>query len=49
MGEGWRSSPGEALYSRKRPERKPADVRLVPYCVWGNRGENQMRVWLPEV
>lgn len=49
MGEGWRSSSGEALYSRKRPERKPADVRLVPYCVWGNRGENQMRVWLPEV
>ena len=49
MGEGWRSSSGEALYSRKRPERKPADVLLVPYCVWGNRGENQMRVWLPEV
>ena len=46
--EGWRTQLSPELYSAKRPEREPADIRLVPYCVWGNRGENQMRVWLPE-
>ena len=46
--EGWRAQPQQALYSRERPQRQPADIRLIPYYAWGNRGENQMRVWLPE-
>ena len=46
--EGWRAQTQQALYSRERPQRQPADIRLIPYYAWGNRGENQMRVWLPE-
>ena len=46
--EGWRTQPTQELYSRERPQRQAADIRLVPYYTWGNRGENQMRVWLPE-
>ena len=46
--QGWRVKPCSQLYSSQRPQRETADIRLVPYCVWGNRGENQMRVWLPE-
>ena len=46
--EGWRTQPVSTLYSRERPQRKPADIRLIPYYTWGNRGLGQMRVWLPE-
>ena len=46
--EGWRTVPAQELYSRQRPQREPVEIRLVPYYTWGNRGENQMRVWLPE-
>lgn len=46
--EGWRVQPTEELYSQKRPDQEPEEIRLVPYYTWGNRGENQMRVWLPE-
>lgn len=46
--EGWRIQPARELYSQKRPDREPVEIHLVPYYTWGNRGENQMRVWLPE-
>ncbi|MGI6255886.1 MAG: glycoside hydrolase family 127 protein [Acutalibacter sp.] len=46
--EGWRAHPASSLYTRERPQREPADIHLVPYYAWGNRGLNQMRVWLPE-
>lgn len=46
--EGWRVQPTVELYSQKRPDQEPEEIRLVPYYTWGNRGENQMRVWLPE-
>lgn len=46
--EGWRTRPSQKLYSRQRPEREPVEIVMVPYYTWGNRGENQMRVWLPE-
>ncbi len=36
----------EDLYSRIRPERKSVVLKAVPYYTWGNRGENQMRVWM---
>ena len=48
VAEGWQAKPTEELYTRQRPPREAADIRLVPYYTWGNRGENQMRVWLPE-
>lgn len=28
------------------PEGRSVEVRLVPYHLWGNRGEGEMRVWL---
>ncbi|MBN1509178.1 MAG: glycoside hydrolase family 127 protein [Sedimentisphaerales bacterium] len=39
---------GSALYreiSREPP--KPADIRLIPYYAWGNRGDSEMTVWIP--
>lgn len=46
--EGWRTCSSQELYSRKHPQREPEMIHMVPYYTWGNRGENQMRVWLPE-
>ncbi len=40
------SKPG--LYSRIPPEREPFQAVAVPYYTWGNRGLNQMRVWMPQ-
>lgn len=34
------------LYTRQKPAQTPAKLTLVPYYAWGNRGENQMRVWI---
>ncbi|MBR1663606.1 MAG: glycoside hydrolase family 127 protein [Ruminococcus sp.] len=39
------SYDGDSLYSDKAPEYTPITARAVPYYTWGNRGENQMRVW----
>lgn len=36
------------LYSDKKPALTPCIAKAVPYYLWGNRGENQMRVWIPE-
>ena len=46
--EGYVLKPTEALYSDKRPELESRDILLVPYYTWGNRGLNEMRVWIPE-
>lgn len=46
--QGWRVQPATELYFWDRPQRKQVEVKLVPYYTWANRGENQMRVWLPE-
>ncbi len=40
------SDPDE-LYFVDGYEEKPRELRLIPYFMWGNRGLNQMRVWLP--
>lgn len=37
-----------ALYSFEKPVYIPCEAIAVPYYTWGNRGENQMRVWLPD-
>lgn len=37
-----------ALYCDERPQEEDCDITLVPYYAWSNRGENEMRVWIPE-
>lgn len=44
---GSRAEVFPALYSLKKPAKTPEILTAVPYYTWGNRGENQMRVWLP--
>lgn len=36
----------DGLYSEDAPKRTPVTAVAVPYFTWGNRGENQMRVWI---
>jgi DUF1680 family protein len=43
-GSGWPNT----LYRRISPEEpKAADVRLIPYYAWANRGDSEMTVWIP--
>lgn len=37
------------LYTYKRPELKPITATFIPYYAWANRGDNDMRVWVPEL
>ncbi|MCM1266690.1 MAG: glycoside hydrolase family 127 protein [Bacteroidales bacterium] len=46
--EGYRETVNEALYSFDRQKAQPCQITFVPYYTWGNRGLNQMRVWIPE-
>ena len=46
---GYRLECDAVLYSARRPRAVPYTVRMVPYHAWANRGENEMRVWLPEL
>ena len=46
--EGYRETVNENLYSYEAPEEKECMITLVPYYTWGNRGLNQMRVWISE-
>lgn len=46
--EGFRETVREELYSYEPPKAEPCQITLVPYYTWGNRGLNQMRVWMPE-
>lgn len=45
--DGVRTHFDSSLYSTKSPTFTKAEITAVPYYLWGNRGENQMRVWLP--
>ena len=38
----------DALYSEERPKRTDVTLTAIPYYAWANRGENQMRVWMPK-
>jgi len=38
----------QKLYDSRPSVYEPQEIRLIPYCHWGNRGENEMRVWLTE-
>ena len=48
QAEGYRVVSADTLYSMTKPEKKECMITAVPYYTWGNRGINQMRVWLPE-
>ena len=37
----------DSLYSKKTPQYRPCMAHAVPYYTWGNRGLNEMRVWMP--
>ncbi len=45
--KGVRVSGQDRLYSMEKPEEKAVTLTAVPYYTWGNRGEGQMRVWVP--
>ena len=47
--EAVRRERTENLYTSVRPEEESCFAVAVPYYTWGNRGENQMRVWMNEV
>ena len=34
---------------RREPLFEAAELHGIPYFLWANRGENQMRVWLPYI
>ncbi len=38
----------DELYSSEKPASEPVTITAIPYYAWGNRGLNEMRVWLPE-
>ena len=46
--DGYRMQSGPELYSRNRPQPSSCTIKAIPYYLWGNRGLNQMRVWVPE-
>ncbi len=41
-------APDDELYSTAEPTTAPAMLKAVPYCLWNNRGEGEMRVWIRE-
>jgi len=47
--EGCRLVPEdpEALYFTDTYQYKNCTLKLIPYFMWGNRGVNQMRIWIP--
>lgn len=46
--QGYREAVNEELYTFDAPKAELCQIILVPYYTWGNRGLNQMRVWMPE-
>ena len=38
----------DKLYASQSCVYESREISLIPYCQWGNRGENEMRVWLNE-
>ncbi|MBQ4050718.1 MAG: glycoside hydrolase family 127 protein [Oscillospiraceae bacterium] len=37
----------DALYFTDEYREEESELKLIPYFMWGNRGINQMRIWLP--
>jgi hypothetical protein len=40
--------PDDALYSARPPLLRPFGFTAVPYCMWNNRGDGEMLVWMRE-
>lgn len=43
-----RAVPTAELYSDEPPVMMEQPLTAIPYFAWGNRGLNEMRVWIPE-
>ena len=39
----------DQLYSTAEPLIESTTLRAIPYALWANRGEGEMRVWLREI
>jgi len=53
-GQGRAQAPSEWTRQLYRPvhaagDAEPVAIRAIPYCVWGNRGQQKMKVWLDTV
>ncbi|MDR3050901.1 MAG: glycoside hydrolase family 127 protein [Oscillospiraceae bacterium] len=48
MAQGTRAvfADREALHQDQLPAQEPAVITLIPYCLWANRGEGEMQVYL---
>lgn len=47
IADGFREKENGALYSEwSEAEETPVEIRLIPYYKWGNRGENEMCVYI---
>jgi DUF1680 family protein len=44
---GYRTVAMTGLYTKEKPKRTEVEITAIPYYAWGNRGLNEMRVWLP--
>src|SRR5260370_33295230 len=42
--DGWNGD----LYRNAAPRSSPRPLTAIPYYAWDNRGNGQMRVWIPE-
>ncbi|MDD6812522.1 MAG: glycoside hydrolase family 127 protein [Lachnospiraceae bacterium] len=47
--DAFRTEEIDSLYTDKAPAAKPCKAVAIPYYTWGNRHENQMRVWMNEI
>jgi DUF1680 family protein len=47
-GEAQRLKPTDALYVTTESSSATVPLRAVPYGLWANRGEGEMRIWLNE-
>jgi DUF1680 family protein len=47
--EGVRIFSEDTLYFEEEPKREKTILKAIPYYAWGNRGSNQMRVWMHEI
>ena len=46
--KGQRESGENGLYSFSAPQSTDAEITLIPYYAWNNRGKGEMTVWLRE-
>ena len=46
--KGYRRTDEGTLYSFSKPEQIAADIKAIPYYMWGNRQPGEMTVWIKE-